>query len=204
MMRFHLSPKVAVFFTLTPLLLATAVVKVPCPACGGRGYVSSTPAMARVSVLETRSEEQQVLREACNVFIVFKYDVTVKLLNEGEGEAQGWIKMVLVDTAKEEGKNVVDAQYAQVDIPPLTVSSNVYKVVFGSGLVQVPQSTEVRVEALTGDIPDAACGGTGRIALNAWPFVNGLKANFNEKLRATQPYQPPVHIDWSQYKFFNQ
>jgi hypothetical protein len=197
-------PKVIAFFTIAPLLLVTAVVKVPCPVCSGSGIVNSTPSMDRVSILEIESEEQQVLREACSIFIVYKYSITLRLLNDGTENAKGWLKMVLVNTAKEEGHNIIDTQYVQIDIPAETVVNNAYVAVFGSGTGEVSRSTKVRAQVITGNVPDITCNGTGRIPLNAWPFVNSLKTHFNEIVRTTQPYTPPLHIDWSLYKSFNQ
>lgn len=199
-----LRPNIIAFFTITSFLLMTAVIKVSCPVCGGSGFVNSTPGMDQVSILETTSQQRQVLRDACNVFILFRYDVTLRLLNDGEENAKGWLKMILVNTSKEEGHNKVDAQYVQIDIPTKTVVNNIYTVVFGSGLVEVPLSTEVRAEVITGNVSDPTCNGTGRISLNTWPFVSTLKTQLKEAVLTTEVYTPPLHINWSDYKFFNQ
>jgi len=170
---------------------------------GGTGFINSTPGMERISILEINSQVQKVQRDACTAYTVYRYDVTLRLLNDGAENGAGWLKMLLVDTTKEEGHNIIDTQYVQVDVPAQTVVNNAYKVVFGSGLDQ-PGRTEVRAEVVVGSVPDSICNGTGRIALNTWPFVNGLKAHFIETVRTTELYTPPPAIDWEKYVFFNQ
>jgi len=193
-MKSKLKANVVVFFAVVPLLLVTALVTVPCPVCDGTGSVNTTPNTDKVSILEMDSQEQPATRNACGVYTVYKYDVTIKLLNEGSEDAVGWLKMVLVNTLQAEGRNILDTQYVQMNVPAKSVVSNTYTVVFGIGL-DLPH-TEVRAEVVVGNVPDAACNGTGRIPMNALPFVNGLKDTFKDIVRVEQAYKPPVSIDW--------
>lgn len=196
-MKSRLKVKFVAFFAVVPILIVTALVTVPCPVCDGTGSINSTPNTDKVSILEMDSQEQMATRYVCGAYIIYKYDVVIKLLNEGSENAVGWLKMVLVNPLQAEGRNILDTQYVQMDVPAKTVLSTTYTVVFGSGL-DLPH-TEVRAEVVVGNVPDTTCNGTGRIPMNASPFVNGLKDTFKDIVRVEQAYKPPVSIDWEDY-----
>ncbi len=203
LMRRHLTASVLAFFTITPLLLVTALIRVPCPVCGGSGTVSNLPGMEGVRVLESSFKLLEREKDACGVYTVWRYALTLRLLNEGDVPAKGWLKASLLDTTKPAGNNEVDAQYLAVDMPPQAVFTSEYSVVFGTGLDE-PGKTDVKVEPLLGEVPDVACGGSGRVALNALPFVSSVRTHLQEIARAESEYHPPVAIDWSDYVFFDE
>ena len=205
MVRFKplFKPGVIAFFAVVPVLLVTALVTVPDPVCGGTGFINGTPGVENVKIVDMSYKEVQSTRDACGVYNVYKYTVTLQLLNEGSDEAAGWLKVALVDVTKAEGNNIVDTQFVQMDVPAQTLVTGTYSVVFGTGL-DAPNRVTVRAEVVVGDVPDPTCNGTGRIPLNAWPFVDGLRVHFNEVAREAQKFNPPVAIDWSNYIFQNE
>ena len=117
-------PSFIAFFTLVPVLLLTALIKVPCPACGGSGHVSGTPGMENVQILDFKYTEGQREQDACGVYTVWKYTVKLQLLNEGTEEAVGWIKLTMIDTTKDEDSSMVDTQYIKVDVPVQSILNN--------------------------------------------------------------------------------
>lgn len=197
--------KYFVFLAIVPLLAVTAVVSVPCPVCNGTGVVNSLPNTEMVSILEIDSEQLLGSGVPCGAYIVYKYSVTIKLLNEGQENAEGWLEILLVNTNKEVGSNLLDTQYVQINIPAEAVVVNEYTVSFGTVLV-FQEGLEIRAEVVVGNVPDIICDGTGKISLNTWPLINGFKKYFTEVVQETQPYNPPQFIDWEEFMrgFFNQ
>ncbi len=192
----------AAFIIIVPLLLVTALLKAPCPVCGGTGEVNGTSGTENISILEFEFTPQRIQRDTCGVYIVFRYGAIMSALNEGDKDVDAWFRMELIDTFKED-KPVVDIQYIQFHIPAKSVVNNAFDVVFGTGLDE-PRRTDVRAQLVHGGVPDATCSGTGRLPLNAWPFVNSLKDSFTEVVREVNVYHPPVAIDWADYVFFDE
>lgn len=190
--RFQMVKKYIAFLTIVPILMVTALVSVDCPICDGLGHMASLPAMEDVHIIEAKSEEIYVTRDACSVYMVYRYDVILSLVNEGQEDGQGWLKMTLKDNL---AGLVVDTQYVAIDIPKQTVLDVTYSVWFGTGL-DLPGRTEVEVEVVVGEVPDLVCNGTGRIPLNTLFFVRGLKDTFNRIVKVEQRYHPPVAIEW--------
>jgi hypothetical protein len=203
--RIKTKTAVIAFFSVVPVLVVTALITAPCPVCNGTGQVNSTPGTEHVSILEFDYFEQQVQRDTCGVYIVFRYGASMSLLNEGEEDVDAWFQLTLFDMAREEPNNIVDTQYLQIHIPAKRVVNNSFSVVFGTGSDD-PRRTEVRAEVVMGGVPDKTCNGTGRVSLNAWPFINALKTSFAEVIREVNPYHPPVAMDWAEYMelFFNE
>jgi len=202
--NFRFKKKYLAFLTIVPLLAVTAVVSVPCPVCDGTGVVNSLPNTEMVFILEMDSEELQGSGDVCGPYIVYKYNVAIKLLNEALENAEGWLEMLLVNTMQEEGNHILDTQYVQFNIPAEVVVSNEYVVSFGTVLV-FQEGLEVRAEVVVGNVPDIICDGTGSISVNTWPLINGFKEHFTEVVQETQPYNPPEFIDWEEFQrnFFN-
>ena len=196
-------PKTTVFFTLVLLLSVTAFIKVPCPVCDGSGSVSGIPGSEKLSILDTKSQEIKVQRDSCGIYTVFRYKVDVRLLNEGGEDVSGWMKLTLIDPSKDEESGLLDTQYVQISVPAGSVSNESFTVSFGSGLDQFG-TTIVKSEIVIGNVPCAACEGSGNISLNLLPFVSSLKTYLNERVQEISPYTPPVYIDWNEYVFFNQ
>jgi hypothetical protein len=203
MKRFRIKAGLAAFILVVPALLGTALIDVACPVCNGTGEVSGNQGAENVSIVSFEFTEQKIQRDTCGVYIVFRYGATMSALNEGDTDVDTWFKMQLIDTFREEGSNIVDTQYVQFHIPAKSVVNNSFDVVFGTGLDE-PRRTEVMAEVVEGGVPDTTCNGTGKVPLNAWPFVNALKDSFTEVVRNVNTYHPPVAIDWDDYVFFDQ
>lgn len=203
--NFRFKKKYFAFLTIVPLLAVTAVVSVPCPVCDGTGVINSLPTTEMVSILEMDSEQLLGSGVPCGAYIVYKYNVSIKLLNEALENAEGWLMILLVNTNLEEGNNILDTQYVQINIPAEAVVSNEYIVSFGTVMV-FQEGLEVRAEVVEGNVPCLICDGTGSISLNTWPLINGFKEHFSEVVQEAQPYNPPEFIDWEEFQrsFFNQ
>ena len=203
--NFRFKKKYFTFLTIVPLLAITAVISVPCPVCDGTGVVNSLPNTEMVSILELDSEKLLGSGVPCGAYIVYKYKVSIKLLNEASENAQGWLEILLVNTNLEEGNNLLDTQYVQINIPAEAVVTNKYDVSFGTVMV-FQEGLDVRAEVVEGNVPDLICDGTGRISVNTWPLINGFKEHFSEVVQESQPYHPPEFIDWEEFmrNFFNQ
>jgi len=203
--KFRFKKKYFAFFAIVPLLAVTAVISVPCPVCNGTGAVNSLPNTEMVSILEMDFEQTLGSGVPCGAYIVYKYNISIKLLNEASENAEGWLEILLINTRQEEGSNILDTQYVQINIPAEAVVTNEYNVSFGTVMV-FQEGLEVRAEVVEGNVPDLICDGTGRISVNTWPLINGFKEHFSEVVQETQPYHPPEFIDWEEFmrNFFNQ
>jgi len=202
---FRFKKKYFAFLTIVPLLAITAMITVPCPVCDGTGIVNSLPNTEMVSILEIDTDQLLGSGVPCGAYIVYKYDVAIKLLNEGTENAEGWLEIRLINTNLKEGNNILDTQYVQINIPAEAVVNNEYVVSFGTVMV-FQEGLEVQAEVVEGNVPDLICDGTGSISLNTWPLINGFKEHFAEVVQETQPYNPPQFIDWEEFMrgFFNQ
>lgn len=189
---YRLQKKYAAFFVAIPLLLATALVDVNCPVCGGDGYVSNNVAMESVKIADVEAVELGILRNTCGLFLMYNYSVTLSIENSGADTARGWIQLYLIDFT--EGKRL-DTQYTVIEIPGKTSWQVSYGVWFVSGTDQ-PRKTEVMAEVFTGQVPCDTCNGSGKVSLNAWPIVNSLKERFVQLKQIEKPWSvPPWPVD---------
>ena len=79
---FRAKKKYLAFFTVVPLLLITAVVKVPCPICGGTGVISNT-GMSQVRIINIASTVQDIhVMEGCLNYRIYNVEVKVTLQND--------------------------------------------------------------------------------------------------------------------------
>ena len=186
--RFRLQKKYVAFLTVVPLLISTALINVTCPVCQGEGSVLSTPGMEKVELTRIESEEIEVLRDACGMYLLYHYEITMVFRNNGFEDATGYVKLVLIDFT--EGKPL-DKQYTVLDFPAETAIDVAYNVWFRAGLNE-PQKTEVAAEVLTGDIPDETCNGTGTVPINTWFIASSLQDSFRELARIEKPFLPPL------------
>jgi hypothetical protein len=158
--------------------------------------------MENVKILDYSTRAVQTTPDACGLYLLYKYDVPISLLNESSDDAQGWLKMVLRDTFTD---NIVDEQYVAVEMAGLTTLDTKYTVWFGSavgvnsGIIETSGQLEVDVEVVVGDVPDLVCNGTGKVPLNTVFFVNGLSDTFADIVRTEQTYNPPKEVDWADF-----
>lgn len=192
------------FLTVVPLLAITAMITVPCPVCDGTGVVNSLPNTEMVSILEINTDQLLGSGIPCGAYIVYKYGVAIRLLNESPESAEGWLEIRLINSNNVDNP-ILDTQYVQINIPAEAVVNNEYVVSFGTVMV-FQEGLEVQAEVVEGNVPDLICDGTGRISLNTWPLISGFKEHFTVVVQETQPYNPPQFIDWEEFMrgFFNQ
>lgn len=187
--NFRLQKKYFAFFTIVPLLLVTAVVKVPCPVCDGTGDISST-GMGQVTILKTDSSLVSVGDvQGCLNYRVYVYNVVVTLQNAGIVDGAGYVRVGLIDYTT---SRVLATQYNQVYVPAKTQASNAFQSVFTVAL-DSPTTTLVQAETVLTSTECKACSGTGKVALNNLLFARGLKKSILESQRvAVSAYTPQI------------
>jgi len=187
--RLKVQGKFLAFFGIVPLLLATALIRVPCPICDGNGSVSST-GMEGVTVSKIESSTQSTSLQACANYRLYNMDVTVTLFNSSTRDADGFIDLYLLDYAK---GTILDSEFTVEEIPAGTEVTDTFNAYFK---VEVDTTGPVTVSAGVekSGVACKACSGTGKVALNAWPFYDSMKANFTETQRIFKPYRAPVFV----------
>lgn len=181
--------KYMAFFTIVPLLLTSAVIRVDCPIDGGTGYVSSAPGMEDVSIINIESEWKSAERDMnlCGAYVMYRYDVKLGVVNKGAEDTWGYVSLTLVDL---QGDEVVDTQYVVVEAPAGTSLELTYSTWFQSKKDLQLLRSEVRAEVVVEQVPCAISNGTGKVALSTWLFINGLSDTFNELGRQQVYYKP--------------
>lgn len=196
----RLQKKYVIFMAVVPLLLSTALIKVDCPIDGGTGMVSSAPGMDRVELINVESEWLADSRDmnACTAFSMYLYDVKLGVVNKGTEDTWGYVKLLLIDLQK---GNLVDTQYVVLEIPGGVSTDISYKIWFQSLDDPNLLRTKIIAELIVDDVPCATSKGTGKISLNSWPIVNGLKDIFGELGRLQASYQPPLEFNPDEEQF---
>jgi hypothetical protein len=195
----RINKKYLAFFTVVPLLVVLSIIQVPCPICGGTGSVSTT-GMGQVEVVRVESTVQSVgLVQGCLNYIVYTYNVTLILKNDGKlVDASGYVRLGLVDykTSK-----LLATQYTLVAVPAGLEIQTTFATTFTVGL-DAPTTTQVTAEILLNNAPCDACKGTGRVALNNAPFLSTMKKTYAvEQQVSVVPVVPPAMMaeipeDW--------
>ena len=182
-----LQKKHLAFFTIVPLLLTTALLKVPCPVCEGKGTVSNT-GMNNVRVIDVASTIQDIyVMDTCLNYRIYEVDVTVTLQNDSSKQgARGFVRLVLIDNTR--GK-MLDDQIVVAEVPAEKAVETSYSVYFLT-LIDDPIGARVDAAVLNGDVPDQVCSGTGKVALNSWPFYNATLDRLIEVQRIEANFQP--------------
>jgi hypothetical protein len=193
--KFSIQKKYFAFFMVVPLLTLTAMIKIDCPVCGGDGVISSAPAMENVTLTDIESREIDTIRDACTNFLMFNYDVEISLTNEGDEDAVGFVKMILLDFT--EGK-VLGTQYTVVEVPGKTTLDVSYNLWFETGLDE-KLKTVVNAVVITGEVPCITSNGTGKISLNSLPLVSQLKNSFQEISRDVKSFSSPAGWQWEEH-----
>lgn len=188
--KLRLQKKYLAFFAVVPLLAATALIKVPCPVCGGSGVISST-GMSDVEATGIQYTEQATFLTGCDSYRVYPYDITLTLQNNGGQDANGYVALILVNTKT--GK-VLDTQYTVVDVAAGMELETKFSISFMVSILDQPDITEINAKVLNSDVPCDACGGSGRVALNSWPLLESMKQTFVQSQRVT-PFLPPLNVE---------
>ncbi len=187
--RLKIKGKFLAFFSIMPLLLATALIRVPCPICGGSGSVSST-GMEGVRISKIESSTQSTSLQACANYRLYNMEITMTLFNSGTRDADGFIDLYLLNYST---GTILDNEFTVEIIPAETEITDTFNSYFK---VEVDTTGPVTVTAAVekSGVACKACNGAGKVALNAWPFYNSMKANFTETQRIFKPYVAPVFI----------
>jgi hypothetical protein len=191
--KFKLQKKHLAFFTIVPLLASTAFIQVPCPVCDGSGHVSST-GMTDVTVSDTRVTELTRFMAGCDSYRVYQYEITTVLENHNDyQEAAGYISFVLTNSSTAQ---ILDTQYGVAVVPAHTTVESTFTAYFQIvATVDMPNTTSVGVKLMDGNVPDKACGGTGKVALNSYLLTLNLKDNYIETQRMARPFIPPLWVE---------
>lgn len=186
--NFRFQKKYFAFFAIVPLLTVSAIIRMPCPVCGGTGEISST-GMGLVSILKTDSTLLSVGDfQGCLDYRTYTYNVVMVLQNAGPVDATGYVRVGLIDYTT---SRILSTQYSQVYVPANTVASTAFKSIFAVSLTS-PTTTKVAAQTMLNNVPCEACSGTGMVALNYWPFAQILaKKIIESQLATTTPYVPP-------------
>ena len=183
--HFKFQKKYFAFFTIVPLLLVTALIRVPCPVCDGTGSISST-GMDKVTIIKTQSSIVSVGQvEGCLNYRIYRYNVVVDMLNAGALDALGYVRVGLVDYVT---SRIMSTQYYQVYAPGNTQSTNAFQAVFTVAL-DSPTTTAVQAETVPAAVKCKTCSGTGKVAINYLPLAQALKKSILESQQvAVSPY----------------
>jgi hypothetical protein len=190
--NFRLQKKYLAFGIIVPLLLATALIDVPCPVCHGTGSISST-GMENVSIVAnsfTLKTSGDV--HGCVEYRAYVYDVVLTLKNTSpDVDAFGYVMLGLVDN--KDGK-LLATQYSVVVVPKNAQNTVAFTTTFTTSL-DSPAATNVTAETVVTKRPCPVCGGTGKIALNRLPLVNLLNKSFTAGQQVELPNLSPIGAD---------
>ncbi|MCL2150309.1 MAG: hypothetical protein FWH51_05250 [Dehalococcoidia bacterium] len=190
--KFILQKKHVAFFTIVPLLVATAFVKVPCPTCHGNGVVSST-GMEEVYVTRLVSTEVGIFLVGCDTYRVYQYDITLTLDNYADHDAGGYINLVLIDYFTSQ---LLDTKFTVAEIPAGTSVEHTCAIYFmTSSTIDHPNRTEIQTEVLRSNTACRTCAGTGKVALNTLALSQSLRDTLVASQRIETPAVPPLFID---------
>ena len=191
---FRLQKKYIAFFAVVPLLSLTGLIQAECPVCEGTGYVSGAPGMENVVIIKTESTQKYASRDMsmCDLYVMYLYDVILSVVNKGEDDTWGYVRLSLVDQVRGE---VIDRQYVILRIPGNTSLDVSYTIWFQSEDDTVMYLTKVDAVPVIDEVEDITCNGSGKLPLNSWLVANGLKDNFKELGREQVYYQPPPILD---------
>lgn len=210
--KLRFQKKFFAFFTVIPLMVASALVQTPCPVCQATGDIS-TNNMRWVSVTDLKATTGGVYLAFCSVYRVYPTDVTVTLVNHSDEDATGYINLVLVDY---KSGTILSNHYVVATVPARKQVQAIYNVFFQT-YVDDPLTVKIDARVVNGEVPCKACDGTGTVALNSMPFFNAMKnsmLNAEEQTELTPPFQPlfippedwdvPYAYDLDVYDYFSQ
>ncbi len=186
--RLRVQKKYFAFFAVVPLLLVSALIRLPCPVCGGTGTISST-GMGGVSVTALQATATGVYLAVCGTYRVYMTDVNITLQNDGQVDGNGYVSLILIDY---KNGQVLDSQDVQVQVPANMQVNTAYTIFFQVN-VDDPQTVKVNAKVVTGKVKDKACGGSGRVALNSYFVFDSMKERFMQaqlQSEVTPAFQP--------------
>ena len=195
-LKFKLQKKHVAFFTIVPLLVATAFIKVPCPVCRATGGIESSN-MRWVSTSDIKATSGGVYLAFCGVYRIYITDISLTLLNNSAEDANGYLSLILLDYTTGQ---VLDNQYVVVNVPANKQVNIVHNIFFQTN-VDDPQTVKVNAKVVASNIPDKACNGTGYVTMNAWPLFTAMKNRVTgaQQVSVVDPVFQPFFLppeDW--------
>jgi len=181
----RVSKKYIGFIVIFNLLIVTSLVNVECPVCQGTGLVSA-PGMENVEIITVKSELRIVGVSMGHKMCV--YDVELSVINNGPDDTEGYIKLALLDLSEDDEfakDSVLDEVYVTLEVPGGTSLDATYAVFFRVRAYFIQSKTKIYAEVVY--VTDVTCNGTGKVPLNSWLLVNGLKNSFREGSVSPQP-----------------
>jgi hypothetical protein len=194
--NFKMQKKFFAFFTVVPLLVASALIKVPCPVCEATGEVATSD-MRWVSITDIQATSGGVYLAFCGVYRIYPTDITIELMNNGEEDASGYLLLSIVDYTKGQ---MLDGQYVMVNVPAGKQISAIYNIFFQTN-VDDPTTVKVNAKVVAGEIVCKACGGEKKVSLNSLPLFSAMKDRMLKAEQTTevkdvfQPFFLPPE-DW--------
>jgi len=188
--RFKWQKKFIAFFSIVPLLLATAFIQVKCPECQGAGQISSTGMQDVIVVRLVYSTAINPI-VGCNNYLAYSTDVNLTALNSGTENAHGYITLVLQDFST---GTVIATQDVTVAVSASSQAEYVFNVIF-KVYIENPPVTKVVAQVENSNVPCNSCGGSGTVAINSWPFVYTMKDSLKASQRIENPWQAPIWME---------
>jgi hypothetical protein len=185
------------FFAAVPLLTMLSLINVPCPICGGTGEISSTGMGDVVVAKIDYSLKAANSVDTCLSYKTYDYDVIMTVQNNSKTtDASGYINLALVDYNT---NRVLDSRPTEIVVPASSEVTKLFPVRFGVPL-DSPTTTQIVAEPIYTKIDCKACNGTGKIALNALPFVSLMKDQITRALSVNiVPVVPPEQTEISEF-----
>ncbi|MBN1369837.1 MAG: hypothetical protein JW954_06340 [Dehalococcoidaceae bacterium] len=186
--------KYIAFFTIMPLLLLTGIIQKDCPICEGTGEVTGAPGMENVFIINVKGTQKYVSTEmnVCGYPAMYLYDVVLSVVNKGDEDTWGYVRLSLVDLNKAE---LIDVQYVIIEVPASTSLDVQHTLWFMSEEWIIFYRSEVQATIVLEDVEDIVCNGSGQLPLNKWIFAKYAKNNFVELGREQVYYEPPPILD---------
>jgi hypothetical protein len=188
--RFRVQKKFIAFFSIVPLLLATAVIQAKCPECAGSGFISST---GMQDVIVERLVYSTAINPivGCNNYLAYSTNVNMTILNSGADDANGYITLVLQDFTL---GTIIATQDVTVAVSASSEAEYVFDVVF-KVYIENPPVTKVVAQVENSSVPCKSCDGKGTVALNSWPFVYTMRDTLKASQRIENPWQAPIWME---------
>jgi len=178
------------FLAIAPLLLATAIIQVDCPTCHGQGSVVGSNHMDSVRIISSESRIVDSIQDACTGYIITKAYPIINAYNFHTEAAEGWLTVQLVNL---ETNEVLTSSHLPVHVEGEAHVMLNSLVVFAFYSADIPpKNLDIRVEALTGTVPDNTCGGSGKVGLNVYFLARSFKTRLVSETVQSTPFGPDL------------
>jgi len=189
MMNLFAKPKFY-FLAIAPLLLATAIFRIDCPVCFGKGSVEGAKNMDTVRIVAVEPRILDSLQDACTGYIVTKARPHITAFNMGFEDSEGWLTVMLVNTDSGE---ILAEQYLPIAISTETTVVLDSLVIFAFYSADIPpKHLDLKIETLTGSVPDTTCNGSGKVGLNSYFLASAFRSKLMTEIRSEYDFGPDL------------